>query len=148
MTREEFLAAATAAARASSASSGFPPLIAVAQAALESSYGESQLAKVANNYFGVKAHGTNPWVAMPTCEFIRGRCRRVIARFARYDSMAESFADRDRILSSLACYADARACAFDPEGFARALARHWATDPEYADKVLQIYRELTDGLIG
>jgi flagellum-specific peptidoglycan hydrolase FlgJ len=144
MTREEFIAAALATARDTSVVSGFPPLIAVAQACLESSYGEAQLAKLAHNYFGVKAHGTQPWVAMPTCEFVGGRWRRVMARFARYQSMAESFADRDRIVGSLACYAEARGCASDPEAFARALAQHWATDPEYAEKVLEIYRELTE----
>lgn len=138
---------ATVAARESSASSGFPPLITVAQAALESAWAESQLAKVAHNYFGVKAHGTQRWIAMPTCEFIGGKCRRVVARFARYESMAESFADRDRILSSLACYAEARAGAADAEAFARALAKHWATDPDYADKLLEIYRELRDRVI-
>jgi len=28
----------------------------------------------------------------------------------------------------------------DPEAFLRALAKRWATDPQYAEKVLAIYR--------
>ncbi|MGH9602292.1 MAG: hypothetical protein ACRD24_07865 [Terriglobales bacterium] len=36
-------------------------------------------------------------------------------------------------------YADARASAGDPQAFIRALARHWATDPKYAEKLLATY---------
>lgn len=141
MTKEEFLAAATRAAIACSRASGFPPGITVAQAALESNWGQSQLARDAHNYFGIKAHGHHPRVACPTFEFIRGRRVRVGAEFAGYASMEECFADRDRLIAAVGCYAEARACSADPEGFVRALATHWATDPQYADKVLRVYRE-------
>jgi flagellar protein FlgJ len=62
------------------------------------------------------------------------------ARFVRYESMEACFADRDRLITRLAVYAHARAAASDPEAFVRALARHWATDPKYADKLLSLYR--------
>ena len=141
MTRQEFLAAATRAALASSRVSAFPPGITVAQAALESNWGQSRLSRDAHNYFGIKAHGDHARVAYPTFEFIRGRQVRVGAEFARYDSMEECFADRDRLIATAPCYAGARACGGDPEGFARALAAHWATDPHYADKLLRLYRD-------
>ena len=67
---------------------------------------------------------------------MNGREVRVSAEFARYDSMEECFADRDRLIATVPCYAGARACGGDPEAFARALAVHWATDPHYADKLL------------
>ncbi len=140
MTKEEFIDAASRAALASSRASGFPPGVTVAQAALESRWGESQLARDAHNYFGIKAHGNHQRVAYATYEFIRGRRVRVGAEFARYASMEEGFADRDRIIATVACYADARACSHHPEAFARALAGHWATDPAYAEKVLRVYR--------
>ena len=140
MTKVEFIAAATAAARASSADSGFPAGVTVAQAALESAFGRSQLSRQAHNYFGIKAHGGLPSVEFPAHEFEGGRLVRVAARFARYESMEACFADRDRLITRLSVYADARAVAGDPEAFIRALARHWATDPKYADKVLAIYR--------
>ena len=140
MTREEFLAAATRVALASSRASEFPPGITVAQAALESNWGQSQLARDAHNYFGIKAHGDHARVAYPTLEHIHGRDLRVSAEFARYDSMEECFADRDRLIATAQCYAGARACGGDPEAFARALAAHWATDPHYADKLLGVYR--------
>jgi flagellar protein FlgJ len=142
MTKEEFVAAATRAALASSRAGGFPPGITVAQAALESRWGQSQLARDANNYFGIKAHGAHARVAYPTVEHVNGRDLRVTAEFAHYASMDECFADRDRIIATATCYADARGCRADPEAFARALATHWASDPHYAEKLLRVYREI------
>ena len=141
MTKEGFLRVASDAALESSRASGYPAGITVAQAALESDWGISQLSRDANNYFGIKAHGEHPYLELPTCEVRDGKAVRCSARFARYDSMQACFADRDRLIAKLACYADARACSADPQAFIRALAKHWATDPRYADKVLQIYRE-------
>ena len=63
------------------------------------------------------------------------------ATFARYASMAGCFLARDSMIASLPQYQEARSVAGDPEAFVRALARHWATDPNYAEKVLTIYRE-------
>ncbi len=141
MTESEFLTLATAAALASSQTSGLPPGITVAQAALESAWGTSLLARRAQNYFGIKTHRGLPWIALPTLEYRNGRAFWTEARFTRYASIEECFADRDRIILTVACYADARACTVDPEVLARALARHWATDPHYADKLLKVYRD-------
>jgi len=141
MTKDEFVSAATAAARAFAASGGSPAGVAVAQAALESNWGNSQLSRDAHNYFGIKAHGSLPWIELPTHEAKNGALVRTVARFAKYDSMEACFADRQRILAKVAVYSDARACVADPEAFIRALARHWATDPRYAEKLLGIYRK-------
>ena len=141
MTKEEFLAAATRAANACFRANGFPSGITVAQAALESNWGQSRLSRDAHNYFGIKAHGDHARVAYPTIEHVNGRDVRVSAEFARYDSMEECFADRDRLIATAPCYAGTRARGGDPEAFARALAAHWATDPHYADKLLRVYRD-------
>ena len=141
MTKEEFLAAATRAANACFRANGFPSGITVAQAALESNWGQSRLSRDAHNYFGIKAHGDHARVAYPTLEHVNGRDLRVSAEFARYDSMEECFADRDRLIATAPCYAGTRARGGDPEAFARALAAHWATDPHYADKLLRVYRD-------
>jgi len=140
MTKEEFIAAATAAAQASSATSGFPPGVTVAQAALESAWGNSGLAQAANNYFGIKARPGGQAIELPTLEYVGGAPVRIPAKFAKYASMVECFADRDRMIGSLPAYQEARAAAADPEAFTRALARHWATDPDYAEKLLTVYR--------
>ena len=140
MTKDEFIAAATAAAHASSAHGGFPPGVAVAQAALESAWGSSQLARLAYNYFGIKARRGRSAITLPTDEYADGKRVRIAARFARYASMAECFADRDRMIATLPAYEEARAAAADPDAFVRALARRWATDPAYAEKLLYLYR--------
>jgi len=140
VTKEEFIAAATVAAQASSAISGFPPGATVAQAALESGWGSSELSRSANNYFGIKARPAGNAIELPTFEYVDGVPVRISATFARYASMAECFAARDSILASLPQYREARAAAGDPVAFVRALARHWATDPSYGEKVLTVYR--------
>jgi flagellum-specific peptidoglycan hydrolase FlgJ len=140
MTKQEFLDAAIAAAREASRVSGLPAGVTVAQAALESAWGNSRLSREANNYFGIKAHGEHGSIEMPTTEVTNGVAARTAARFAKYASMTECFADRDRLILKMACYAEARACAGDPEAFIRALAKHWATDPKYAEKLLSVYR--------
>jgi flagellum-specific peptidoglycan hydrolase FlgJ len=140
MTKEEFLDAAIAAARESSRTSGLPAGVTVAQAALESAWGKSGLSRQANNYFGIKAHGDHPFVEMATTEVSNGVAARTAARFAKYQSMVECFSDRDRLILKMECYAEARARANDPENFIRALAKHWATDPNYSEKLLSVYR--------
>ena len=141
MTKAEFLATAIRSALAASRVSSFSPGITVAQAALESNWGQSRLARDAHNYFGIKAHGAHARVAYPTLEHVNGRDMRVTAQFACYLSMEECFADRDRLIANSACYSEARSRRADPEAFARALAVHWATDPRYAEKLLRVYRE-------
>lgn len=141
MTREEFVAQATEAARNSSARSGLPAGITVAQAALESRWGESELSRRANNYFGIKAHGKHAWVEMPTTEVIGGVAKHVTAKFAAYENIEQCFICRDRLILSGAVYAEARSHVGDAGQFARALAKHWATDPQYAEKLLRVHRE-------
>ena len=111
-----------------------------AQGTVLISWGSSQLARDANNFFGIKSHGGRPFIELPTTEVLNGAAQGVFARFACYASMAECFADRDAILGRVPRYAAARAAAGDPEAFTRALALHWATDPAYAEKILMVYR--------
>ncbi|MFL6299037.1 MAG: glycoside hydrolase family 73 protein [Terriglobales bacterium] len=135
MNKQEFIALAIAATKEGK----YPAGVTVAQAALESAWGSSRLSLRANNYFGIKAHGDAESIELPTTEIANGKAVKVLARFAAYTDIATCVADRERIITQLACYQDARANASDPELFARCLARHWATDPEYAEKLLKIY---------
>ncbi|MGE0406197.1 MAG: glycoside hydrolase family 73 protein [Candidatus Korobacteraceae bacterium] len=140
MTRTEFLDTATHAALAASRSSRLPAGVTVAQAALESAWGRSRLSREAHNYFGIKAHGSHPWIELPTTEVEKGTAVRVRARFALYRSMEECFTDRDLLILKSPRYRAARAAAANPEEFICSLALHWATDPQYADKLLRVYR--------
>ena len=103
------------------------------------SWGQSKLSREANNYFGIKAYGKRDRVAMPTHEVENGAVKTITAEFGKFQSMAECFAARDKLIATSSLFAEARACSTNAEEFARAIAKHWATDPGYAEKVLAIH---------
>jgi flagellum-specific peptidoglycan hydrolase FlgJ len=142
MEKAEFVRQAYAAALQSSQQSGMPAMVTVAQAALESNWGQSKLSQEANNYFGIKAHGSHQRIRMSTGECEGGAKVAIEAEFAKYLSMLDCFRCRDGILSKAAVYAEARAKRHDEAGFIVAIAEHWATDPHYAEKLLAMLGEV------
>jgi flagellum-specific peptidoglycan hydrolase FlgJ len=142
MTKKEFVAEAHAAALESAKQSGMPALVTVAQAALESNWGASGLSQQAKNYFGIKAHKGHGEIVMETHECAHGVEHEVHAAFARYGSMLECFRCRDGILSRGAVYAAARQNRDNEQDFIREMAKHWATDPHYAEKLTAVLEEV------
>jgi len=142
MSKEEFVRKTYAAAKESSARSGMPALVTVAQAALESNWGQSRLSREAHNYFGIKAHGRHERIRMRTAEFEEGSRVATDAEFTKYPSLSECIACRDSILSHSARYADARKACGDETAFIREIAVHWATDPRYAEKLHGVLKEV------
>jgi len=142
MNKEEFVRKTYAAAMESSARSGMPALVTVAQAALESNWGQSMLSRQAHNYFGIKAHGRHERIRMRTAEFEEGSRVATDAEFTRYSSLADCIACRDAILSHSARYAGARKTCGDETAFIREMAVHWATDPRYAEKLQAVLKEV------
>jgi flagellar protein FlgJ len=118
-----------------------PVLVTVAQAALESDWGLSKLSQEANNYFGIKAHGIHQRIQMCTHECEAGNSVEVKAEFAKYLSMLDCFQCRDGILLRAAVYAGAREKRGDEAAFIAEIAKHWATDPKYAEKLLTVLNE-------
>src|SRR5438067_1773996 len=84
MKKQEFLSAAIAAARQTSVQSNLPAGVTVAQAVLESAWGESRLAHNSNNYFVIKARGDQPVTAIPTSQSKAGETKKLTTRIARY----------------------------------------------------------------
>lgn len=130
------------------------PAYAACEAALESTWGQSRLARQANNLFGQKQSaeaesesdtpGVTPGVlVMPTQEFLHGRWVTVMARWARYPDQAACFRARmallHRLQHSYPAYARALA-ATTGEAFIEEVSRAWSTDPQRAAKVLAIHR--------
>ena len=128
---------------------------AACEAALESTWGRSRLAREANNLFGQKeSHAQsvegmegvgNPGVlAMPTQEYLDGRWVTVIARWVRFADQAACFRARMALLRRLEhsypAYARALA-ASNGEVFIEEVSRTWSTDPQRAQKVLAIHRQ-------
>ena len=133
------LAAAVPAAQACQQQYKIPSSVTLAQWTFESSWGTSQLALKANNYFGIKAeHLADPstYMEFPTAEYIAGVRTMIEADFERYPNAAASFADHGRLLATAPRYAPAMAVANDPVKFAAALQKcGYSTNPNYATEL-------------
>lgn len=81
---------------------GIPASITLAQAALESSWGESGLTKTANNFFGIKDQAKDEWygefVEMKTGEVFNGTSTTISSKFRKYSDPGESFKDHASFL--------------------------------------------------
>lgn len=112
---------------------GLLPSVLIAQASLESDWGLSSLAAKYNNYFGVKKGSTwtGKTVKLKTREVKNGESVYVLADFRVYDSVAESIADRNKLLLKNKRYAEVPR-ATTAEGQAKALAdAGYATGTKY-----------------
>lgn len=114
----------------------------LAQAALESGWGKSWLAQNANNYFGRKC-GYSPCVESLTSEFRNGQWVREKHYFQAYGTINEAI--HDYAQKFFRKWPDGTPVynmdASTPETFIRSIAPRYATDPNYAAKVLAIIRE-------
>ncbi len=138
----EFVAAVLPEARRAARALGVDPALLVAQAALESGWGRAVIrtreGTSSHNLFGIKADGgwDGPRVYKATLEYRDGAMVRVWAPFRVYPSIAASFDDYVRLVSTSPRYAAARGAA-EPRAYLEALAAGgYATDPGYPEKVL------------
>lgn len=146
--QRQFLDRATA--EAAKANHPFPPM-AACEAALESGWGHSQLAREGNNLFGMKqhAHAVFGTMTLPTSEFLDGKWVTVPgANWVKYPDLASCFADRlatlQRLSNAYPHYAAALK-AEDAQTFVTEVSKTWSTDPNRAQKIIGIYAEYTEG---
>lgn len=121
---------------------GVPVEFIMAQAALESAWGQ-QPADGTGNLFGIKADRSWKGASslQSTQEFSGGAFHHEQAAFRRYESTAESFADYVRFLKDNPRYSQALDHGGDGERFVRGLQQAgYATDPRYAEKIIRISR--------
>ncbi|WP_334073031.1 glycoside hydrolase family 73 protein [Paenibacillus sp. A14] len=116
--------------------SGVPASLTIAQAALESNWGSSGLARQANNLFGIKGTGPAGSVMMPTTEYRNGSPIRINAPFRKYRSWAESIADHTRLLENKRYAGVLRRPG--QEAAKAVAAAGYATDPSYASKLIAL----------
>jgi flagellum-specific peptidoglycan hydrolase FlgJ len=120
------------------------PSMAACEAALESAYGQSSLARNANNLFGTKQHKQPIFdtLSLPTKEFINGQWVETTADWVKYPQVADCFADRmatlHRLAPSYPHYA-AALVASDAQTFVAEVSKTWSTDPNRAAKVISIF---------
>lgn len=124
---------------------GLPANAILAQAALETGWGEHVIRRPdgssSHNYFGIKAGSgwTGDVVQVPTTEYIDGRAVTVQAAFRAYETPLEGFRDYIDFLGENQRYRDVLASGSDAVRFARELERSgYATDPRYAEKIISI----------
>ena len=143
MKAQDFIDLIGPAARASAKVSGVPASFTVAEAALESGWGSSQLATQGKNLFGVKADPA--WrgdvLVLNTREFLHGTWVMVPARWRKYADWQSCMDDHAAFLHQNRRYEPCFECTTG-KAFAAAVARAgYATDPDYAAKVMSIIEQ-------
>ncbi len=131
-------------AMAASRETGIPAHFLVAQAALETGWGQHELSRAdgsaSHNLFNIKAG--RDWqgatVALDAVEYRNGEAYREPSQFRAYADYSEAFRDYARLLANNPRYS-AVLGQKDASAFARGLQQAgYATDPMYADKLERI----------
>jgi flagellum-specific peptidoglycan hydrolase FlgJ len=141
----------SSAARQAKAAGHIFPEMAACEAALESTWGTSEIALRACNLFGQKQsqHPIYGTFDLPTREYLHGAWTTVNAAWVAFPTIAECFAARMDLLRSLApSYPNYEAAlrAGDPETYVREVSKTWSTDPARAAKCIVIYNTHKDTL--
>jgi hypothetical protein len=140
MQKDAFFAMAVGPAQASQRLTGVPASVTLAQAILESGWGDSHMGD-AWNFFGIKAHGDEPFIVMRTREVVNGKDIFIDAKFRRFANMEDCFCEHGKFLRDNPRYAPAFKTT-DCESFARAIhAAGYATDPHYSELLIRLIRE-------
>lgn len=117
------------------AKSGVPASITLAQAALESGYGESTLAKTANNFFGIKV--SSGWFG----DYVLANDDKPNEKFRKYKTVYDSFIDHADFLVDNSRYNSL----FENTNYvdwANGLSEAgYASDPNYASKLIGIIQQ-------
>lgn len=122
--------------------------VCLAQAALETGYGSSTLMVKAHALFGIKASKT--WkgkvYSAKTNEVYAGIEQTVSATFRAYDTVADSVRDYFKILQGKR-YKEALTAKTVEDAVHIIVKGGYATDPRYAEKVINIYKQVLLGAI-
>ncbi len=143
--RDEFVRDLLPHAEEAAATLGVDPSVLIAQAALETGWGQRVIRDgdglSSNNLFGIKATGR--WdgdsLSIPTLEYTGGVARRQRENFRVYDDLGHGFTDYVNLIKGSERYAEAVRNAADPDAYLEALQEAgYATDPNYANKIKAI----------
>ncbi len=144
---DRFIADILPQAQAAADTLGISARLLVAQSALETGWGKHTMkfadGRSSNNLFGIKAgpDWQGPSLQKTSLEFRDGILQSQVSRFRAYDTPAQSFADYVEFVHSNPRYQQALTQAGDDQAFIREIHNAgYATDPQYADKVLNILK--------
>ncbi|WP_251978175.1 flagellar assembly peptidoglycan hydrolase FlgJ [Salinicola avicenniae] len=129
-------------------SSGVPASLILAQAALETGWGQREIPTASggnsHNLFGIKAGSSwdGETTTITTTEYVAGRPVKIADRFRVYDSYADAFADYAQLIGNNPRYRGVTE-AGSPKAAAVALQQGgYATDPRYAEKLHTIMGQI------
>lgn len=116
---------------------GIPASITLAQGILESNSGNGRLAVEANNHFGIKCKKDWTGATISHDDDAKGEC------FRKYHSAEESYEDHANFIDTQPRYDSLfRYSETDYVSWARGLkAAGYATDPQYAEKLIRVIEE-------
>lgn len=146
----EFIQKLMPAAKQAAQKLGLEPLALLAQAALETGWGQRTFKTAEGNnsfnFFGIKAH--NSWqgdvAVVDTLEYRQGVAQKEKAKFRAYESPEQSLGDYVDFIKSNPRYQQAVAMADNPKAYFQQLqAAGYATDPNYAQKILSVFNSDT-----
>lgn len=145
--KDKFLGLASELAKKSREETGMSAALQTAQAILETGWGQSvpvdkYTGVLSNNLFGIKGQGPAGAVTSNTWEVYNGITYRVDADFRAYNDVNLSWADHKDFLLNRERYANFKSVMHDYNQGAWALKTSgYATDPEYAIKLMKIIKD-------
>ncbi|BFT75225.1 glycoside hydrolase family 73 protein [Paenibacillus sp. P36] len=131
MNKDRFIEQVAPAAQANMREFGILASVTIAQAILESGWGNHA---PGNNLFGIKGSGQQ----LVTQEFINGRWLQIVDGFCVYDSWYESIRDHSYFLTQNPRYANVLHELDYRLACQKLQQAGYATDPLYADKLIRI----------
>jgi flagellar protein FlgJ len=130
---------------------GVPFEVVIAQAALETGWGQKMIKDqdggTSNNLFNIKADSrwAGDKITKDTLEFEQGAMIKKSEPFRTYQSLTDSVDDYINFLSTSERYQDALQDSGNVEHFLQGLQKAgYATDPQYADKILGTLKTVTN----
>lgn len=117
---------------------GVLPSVTVAQAILESGWGQSGLSTSAHNLFGIKGSYNGQYVTMQTREVYNGQSYYIYDNFRKYANNSESVEDHGNFLYSNSRYANLLGDQSYTSVAYKLQADGYATDPSYASSLIKL----------
>jgi len=125
---------------------GILPSVTIAQAIIESNFGESELAVEANNLFGIKGSYHGDFIKMPTKEYKNNRPYTTEAEFRAYPNWKSSLIDHTKLFLEGTSwnkhqYQEVLAAENYKEAAFALKKSNYSTDPKYPEKLIAIIKQ-------
>ncbi|MDX7990278.1 flagellar assembly peptidoglycan hydrolase FlgJ [Xenorhabdus littoralis] len=148
MNSANFVSMLSLPAQLASQKSGIPHLLIIAQAALESGWGQREIltaeGKPSHNLFGIKAgkYWQGSVTNIMTTEYIDGEPKKIQDSFRVYGSYVEAITDYVKLLTENPRYVKVAQSTTAEQGAYSLQDAGYATDPGYAKKLVSLIQQL------